>query len=396
MALVNEVALDSIPTAMETGSTYHSAHIRRLIKTLAKGVSGVIGGAVTAQGTPNMTVAVAQLTAIITGSLDTLHEGDYEAETFASKTVTIQPADATNDRIDRVVIGCYNQEYTGSRYAGVLGIVQGTPAGSPAVPAMPVDGTFFELAQVRVRHGTASILSTDITDVRLLFSPTVSGPLYPTGINGFQGSTRDLGLITAGPPSGFAALQGDKVLDQRGLLWACSTAGTPGTWLAPGWWKFIADQVPTGSTFTVTVPTWCRHIAILWTSKTNQATAPILWMRFNGDAGTNYEYVLASFIATVTPTAPTSASPVANLRIGVAGNTSAGLANSGEVVIFNANGTGLRRYFRAFCSRNDDGGFGWESLAGDWQNTVAGVTSITIFPATGNLASANFSFLGAP
>ncbi len=79
-------------------------------------------------------------------------------------TKTLEAADAMLDRIDRIVIR-FDEVAREIR----IHVKKGTPSSSPAVPAL-TDETYIKelgLAQVRVRKGSASIVSSDITDERL-------------------------------------------------------------------------------------------------------------------------------------------------------------------------------------------------------------------------------------
>lgn len=116
--------------------------------------SGVISGcAVTAQGSPNMTVAVASGTVTV-------------ADAVASVTganVTITAADATNPRIDLVV----------ANNVGALSATAGTAAASPCTPNIPANSVV--LAEVYVPANITTIDSTRITDKRM------GVPTAPTG-----------------------------------------------------------------------------------------------------------------------------------------------------------------------------------------------------------------------
>ena len=82
------------------------------------GGTGVVSGcAVTAQGSPNMTVAVAAGSVIVAG---------VEAA-VASGNVTITAADGTHARFDLVV----------ANSSGTKSATAGTPAASPVFPAIP-------------------------------------------------------------------------------------------------------------------------------------------------------------------------------------------------------------------------------------------------------------------
>jgi len=125
--------------------------------------TGVVSGcAVTAQGTPNMTVAVAAGTVAVGGTQAAVTAGN----------VTITTANATNPRFDLIV----------ANNAGALSAVAGTAAAAPVFPAIPANSVV--LAAVRVPAGAASINTPKITDKRVnavLPAPTSfqSGMMMP-------------------------------------------------------------------------------------------------------------------------------------------------------------------------------------------------------------------------
>lgn len=116
---------------------------------IAAGIAagGVISGcAVTAQGTPNMTVAVAA--GIVVSAA-------VPADVTAGN-VTITAAHATLDRMDLIVASS----------AGVLSAVAGTATAAPVLmPTIPADSVL--LAVVWVSAAVTSIVSNRITDKRI-------------------------------------------------------------------------------------------------------------------------------------------------------------------------------------------------------------------------------------
>lgn len=117
------------------------------IDTIAAALAGdgVLSGlGVSAQSTPNMTVAVAAGQARIGGYFP------FEV----GENVTIATADTTNDRIDLIVID----------YNGVVSRVGGTAAAKPVPPAVPANS--LQLAQVYVAAGVTSIVAGAIKDKR--------------------------------------------------------------------------------------------------------------------------------------------------------------------------------------------------------------------------------------
>jgi hypothetical protein len=138
----------------------HATDIRALTDGL-NGVGVVSGCAVTAQGSPDMTVAIAAGTIrIASGALVTVTSGNG----------TITTADATNPRID--VISASN--------AGVKTVTAGTPAAAPKPPDLPAGNV--ALAFVYVAAGDTAISSGEITDKRVILA--AGGTSLPTGYEG--------------------------------------------------------------------------------------------------------------------------------------------------------------------------------------------------------------------
>lgn len=116
--------------------------------------NGVIKGvgsdcAVTAQGTPDMTLAVAAGAVIANGTMVNVAAGN----------VTITTAHSTNPRFDLVVVD----------NAGTKSVTAGTAAGSPVFPAIPSNSVV--LATVYVPAADTAINTNQITDKRLMINP---------------------------------------------------------------------------------------------------------------------------------------------------------------------------------------------------------------------------------
>lgn len=116
---------------------------------LAAGIDGTgvyQGAAVTAQGTPDMTLAVAA---------GTVHVGNTTCD-VAAGNVTIPTAHATNPRFDLVVV---NNSCTKS-------VTAGTAAASPVFPSIPANSVV--LAAIYVPANDTAIASNQIADKRVL------------------------------------------------------------------------------------------------------------------------------------------------------------------------------------------------------------------------------------
>lgn len=123
-----------------------------------KGDGVVSGCGVTAQGTPDMTVAVAS------GSIR--YGGSTVSVTGAN--ATIATAHATNGRLDLV---CVNS-------SGVIAVTAGTASATPVMPAIPANSVV--LACVYVPANDTTIESNQIIDKRMIVTaPSAGGAADP-------------------------------------------------------------------------------------------------------------------------------------------------------------------------------------------------------------------------
>lgn len=162
----------------------HSAQLFRLATFSPwRDVSGIVGPAdlaVSAQSTPNMSVVVGagrawikgtQLASVSGGTWST--QGAYYCYNDAPVSLTVAAADPTNPRIDAVVAYVLDSFYSGASNLFVLGIVTGTPANSPTVPAIPSNGLL--LGTLAVAANATSISSGNISATGGLLLTTRGG-----------------------------------------------------------------------------------------------------------------------------------------------------------------------------------------------------------------------------
>lgn len=165
----------------------HSAALFRQTAQAGLISSGVVGNgslAVSANGTPNMSVNVAAGIVWCPGTLGATAgmptnlgaqttyglpstftaQGSYCAYNDGTVNLPIAAADPTNPRIDLICASVQDAQYAGSNNQAILQVVTGTPAPSPSVPSAPASTEV--LAQVAVAAGVTSITSGNITDVR--------------------------------------------------------------------------------------------------------------------------------------------------------------------------------------------------------------------------------------
>ncbi len=99
-----------------------------------------------------------------------------------------------------------------------------------------------------------------VTDKVPLSGGTMTGQLVApdlsvSGLTGATAASRYVGATTSGAPTTGTFAVGDFVIDQTGFVWVCTTAGTPGTWTAPGGAGALASarEIAIGTTATTVV-----------------------------------------------------------------------------------------------------------------------------------------------
>jgi hypothetical protein len=180
------------PAWIETGQN-ESFTARQMLNSLVEYPGLATWGelAVTQSATPAMSVSIAAGRCFIRGSAANLSgqifnaQGMYFGMNDGPLTRTIQPANATNPRIDLVCATVTDTSYGGASNSGDITVVTGTPNATPQPPATPANS--YALAQVYVAANAPSITNANITTVAVpydylhveLSGPTLSG--LPTG-----------------------------------------------------------------------------------------------------------------------------------------------------------------------------------------------------------------------
>lgn len=175
------MAVQSPPFALQNSS--HSAALFRQAAFSAMTEAGTLAAAdlaVTAQSSPNMSVIVAAGRAWIPGTQVANVSGgawNTQAAYFglndAPVTVTIAASNATNPRIDVIYAAVNDAAYSGASNNMVIGVVTGTPAGSPTVPALPNNA--IDLAHVAVAANATTIVSGNISATPGLVATALGG-----------------------------------------------------------------------------------------------------------------------------------------------------------------------------------------------------------------------------
>lgn len=130
------------------------------------GISPYHGGqyAITAQGSPNMTVNVDSGIAYIAGTQAGL-QGMYCCINDAIVIKTISAADPSLPRIDIIYLQVDDQFYSGAANSWDIKYLAGTPASTPVAPT-PSGGNYLVIANIAVAAGATSISTGNITSVR--------------------------------------------------------------------------------------------------------------------------------------------------------------------------------------------------------------------------------------
>lgn len=158
------------PWALEQLATHHANVSREMLNAIHGGAEGVLATsglgtlAIVQRGAgANMSVDAGAGICLIFGDESNL-QGLYGCLNDATKNLVIGAADPTNPRRDLIVAKVQDQFYSGATNAWSLAVVAGTPAGSPADPAVPNNAV--TLARVAVAAGATSIVNANITDLR--------------------------------------------------------------------------------------------------------------------------------------------------------------------------------------------------------------------------------------
>lgn len=148
---------------------YQAADDRRLTELLGlgEGVGGPTEFQVAATSPASMAVRVFPGRALVKGD-NVARQGTYMLEETTTLTVPIAENLSGNPRVDLVVLRDYDAAADGGAQAsdrGTVEVIQGTPAPSPAPPALPASA--IALAWVRVNAGAGMITAANITNRRM-------------------------------------------------------------------------------------------------------------------------------------------------------------------------------------------------------------------------------------
>jgi hypothetical protein len=227
-----------------------------------------------------------------------------------------------------------------------------------------------------------------------------------SGVGGsFSGGLAPLRLqpaATAGAPTSFNHQQGEFYVDSAGALWLCTQSGTAttvGTFqqvslsTSGAALVKIGESLLTASAANVTftnIPQSYRHLTLRIQGRSDAASTYVMAvMQFNSDSSGSYD--LQSLQAYGTYTAGTQAFGTTSAQLGYmsASTATAGTASTFAVDIVNYAGTTFRKQWlstqllKVAESANQ---VNTDVFAGEWRNSAA-ITSLTIFPSTGNFVT---------
>lgn len=180
------------PAIFLQAGSHPAEDVRRLFSTLVptEGVYGATALKVTEKsGTTNMSVDVAGGRAFIAGD-EATYQGLYFVENRGTQNVVISAADASLDRIDRIVAVVHDAAYSGATSEWDIEVVTGTPAVTPIAPDVPDNAIL--LATINVAASAASITNSDITDARSASSLWKA----PRGDLGLAERTSNVAVVT--------------------------------------------------------------------------------------------------------------------------------------------------------------------------------------------------------
>jgi hypothetical protein len=218
------MALRTPPSWLQNGS--HPAENDRLSTQALYATTGIIGTnslAVTQNSTPGMSVFVASGWAAIVGTTQ-VNMGTYVGYNDAQVTLAIAVSPVANSRIDLVVMTVNDAFYTGALNSVVLTVVTGTAAATPVAPTTPANS--IALAQILVGASVTSILTANITDVRV--NTTTNLPvLTAAGTATLTNKTLSSGILTGTLTAAGSVGTAGQVLSSTatGVQWTSVGAG---------------------------------------------------------------------------------------------------------------------------------------------------------------------------
>lgn len=192
------MAVVSPPAWIQAGS--YTAHTDRLVTSSIVQDEGVVQAgdlAVTASSTPGMSVKIAPGRAWIRDASPgvTENKGMYNFVNDGDVTLAVSAAHASLARIDRVVAQVEDAAISGVNNIASLKVITGTPAGSPAAPALPASS--LSLGTFNVAANATSVTNANITasvSLAKIHASMVNNVVVVTSSTRPTGANRTIGL----------------------------------------------------------------------------------------------------------------------------------------------------------------------------------------------------------
>lgn len=257
------------PWALQNLAT-HTANVSRDFMTLLNGgaegilpnsLLGTMGVSQRGAGA-NMSVDIAAGFCSVFGD-ETNVQGLYCCVNDAVVNKSIAAADPTNPRRDLVVARVRDAFYSGSTNAWDLFVVTGTPAASPADPAVP--NNCLTLARVAVATSASSITNANITDLRC-YSPL---GIIPTNSARPPGTL--YGPYSQEPAFKIVPVAGSPIFEQDTYSLKQYTTATTG--FRPPWnmpWGVVGSAVGTAVTGVTTTETNVGSLVVTFNQVQNR------------------------------------------------------------------------------------------------------------------------------
>lgn len=142
----------------------------------------------------------------------------------------------------------------------------------------------------------------------------------------------------------------------------------------------VASGGATASLTISGIPNTGHHLLIRLVGRTTAASTQQFLMRFNGDTGTNYDYYVENRFGNASVTSVSSIRTSDLTNSGVA----AGYTSGGDVTVLNYADPTFYRMVQHRSFTNDSGSFLAEAGGGWWKNLANAISSVTVFPSSGN------------
>lgn len=163
------MAIDPNALFLQIDSVYNANSLGLVARdVIGEGVTTATGLVVSQRSSSaNMSVDVAAGICWVQGDEDAA-QPTYRVRAGSVTNVAVTSAHASQPRIDLVVVRVADSQFSGSDDEATLEVIAGTPAASPAAPALPDNAVV--LAQIAVAAQATEVLDANVTDLRQPFT----------------------------------------------------------------------------------------------------------------------------------------------------------------------------------------------------------------------------------